>query len=63
MNKIEIIYLQIYTDESHFLNGGNTQTHMYNSMEDFILNCYGKLRKHEVVEDDIEKDAEEVEER
>lgn len=55
---------QIYTDESHLLNGGNTRTHLYNSMEDFLLNCYGKTRvPEEVVEEEVEKDDEEFEER
>ncbi|XP_053385906.1 dipeptidyl peptidase 4-like isoform X1 [Mercenaria mercenaria] len=33
---------QIYTDENHNLDGGNTKKHLYNTMEDFILQCYGK---------------------
>ena len=63
LNYIEFMNFQIYTDESHLLNGGNTRTHLYNSMEDFILNCYGKSRRHEAVEEQVEKDDEEAEER
>ena len=32
-------------------------------MEDFILECYGKTREHSSNEENVDKDAEEVEER
>lgn len=33
---------QIYTDQQHWLNGGNTRNHLYNTMEDFFFKCFGK---------------------
>lgn len=33
---------QIYTDEQHWLSGGNTRNHLYNTMEDFLYKCFGK---------------------
>ncbi|KAL5005835.1 hypothetical protein ScPMuIL_016993 [Solemya velum] len=40
---------QIYTDEQHALNGGNTKRHFYETMEDFLLECFtGKSRKFEL---------------
>ena len=54
--------LQIYPDETHFLNSGNTRTHLYNSMEEFLLNCYGKPRKKIEVTEEVDKDDEEIEE-
>ncbi|XP_052813264.1 dipeptidyl peptidase 4-like isoform X1 [Mya arenaria] len=53
---------QIYTDENHFLDGRNTKTHFYNTMEDFVLQCYGKKFTYEDLSSDAsEKDIEEEE--
>ncbi|GAB1600683.1 dipeptidyl peptidase 4-like isoform X4 [Argonauta hians] len=37
---------QIYTDEQHNLNAGNTYRHLHDTMEDFLLECFsGKSNK------------------
>lgn len=55
--------LQVYPDENHFLNGGNTKIHSYNTMEDFILHCYGKaINLDELNADMSEKDTDEDDE-
>ncbi|XP_029635770.1 dipeptidyl peptidase 4 isoform X1 [Octopus sinensis] len=37
---------QIYTDEQHSLNTGNTYRHLHETMEDFLLECFnGKSKK------------------
>ncbi|XP_052228345.1 dipeptidyl peptidase 4-like [Dreissena polymorpha] len=38
----------IYTDQQHWLSGGNTRNHLYNSIEDFIFKCYGKTAPRHV---------------
>jgi hypothetical protein len=53
--------LQIYTDENHNLEGGNTKKHLHNTMEDFILQCYGKPTNFDELNDfslEAEKDVE-----
>ncbi|KAL4217252.1 Inactive dipeptidyl peptidase 10 [Mactra antiquata] len=53
---------QIYPDENHFLDGGNTRTHLYNTMEDFILQCYGKPTNFDELNNFVsDKDTEGVE--
>ncbi|KAL4217433.1 Inactive dipeptidyl peptidase 10 [Mactra antiquata] len=32
---------QIYTDSQHSINEGNSRRHLYNTLEDFLLQCYG----------------------
>ena len=52
---------QIYTDEQHALSGGNTQRHLYNTLEDFLLQCYGQPSQLEAhTQEPTEKDAEEA---
>ncbi|XP_052248181.1 dipeptidyl peptidase 4-like isoform X2 [Dreissena polymorpha] len=31
---------QFYIDQQHSINGGNSRTHLYNTLEDFLLNCF-----------------------
>ncbi|XP_069107349.1 dipeptidyl peptidase 4-like [Argopecten irradians] len=39
---------QIYTDQQHGLNGGNSRRHLYETMEDFLKECFtGKSKKFE----------------
>ncbi|XP_021342570.1 dipeptidyl peptidase 4-like isoform X6 [Mizuhopecten yessoensis] len=39
---------QIYTDQQHALNGGNSRRHLYETMEDFLKECFtGKSKKFE----------------
>ncbi|KAH3751812.1 dipeptidyl peptidase 4-like [Dreissena polymorpha] len=54
---------QIYPDENHFLNGQSTKIHLYNTMEDFILHCYGKPKSIiEFISEPSEKDVDPPEE-
>ncbi|KAK3082641.1 hypothetical protein FSP39_001205, partial [Pinctada imbricata] len=40
---------QIYTDQHHDLDGGNTKRHLYETMEDFLNECFhGKSKKFEL---------------
>ncbi|XP_060593253.1 inactive dipeptidyl peptidase 10-like isoform X2 [Ruditapes philippinarum] len=41
---------QIYTDQQHWLNGGNTRNHLYNTMEDFLFRSFGRTPPREVPE-------------
>ncbi|XP_060074299.1 dipeptidyl peptidase 4-like isoform X2 [Ylistrum balloti] len=39
---------QIYTDQQHGLDGGNSRRHLYETMEDFLKECFtGKSKKFE----------------
>ncbi|XP_064598023.1 dipeptidyl peptidase 4-like [Liolophura sinensis] len=45
--------LQIYTDENHFLNGGHTRRHLYETMQDFLEECFtGKSKKFDAREEE-----------
>lgn len=50
---------QIYTDQQHWLNGGNTRKHLFNSMEDFMFRCFGRTPPREVPEVVIVEEEEE----
>lgn len=48
--------LQVYTDQQHGLNGGNTKKHLYESMEDFLGECFeGVSKKFEMKQKEHEK--------
>lgn len=53
---------QIYTDQQHWLNGGNTRTHLYNTMENFLYQCYGKITQREKDEAEMSEKDDEVDE-
>ncbi|XP_050418288.1 dipeptidyl peptidase 4 isoform X4 [Patella vulgata] len=41
LNEANIYYrTQIYTDKHHGLEGGNTRNHLYETMEDFLIECF-----------------------
>lgn len=45
---VHMFLYQIYTDENHFLNGGHTRRHLYETMQDFLEECFtGKSKKFE----------------
>ena len=44
------------------LNGGNTRTHLFNTMENFLYQCYGKTSTRETVSDDVSEKDDDVEE-
>ncbi|KAK3607739.1 hypothetical protein CHS0354_040649 [Potamilus streckersoni] len=56
---------QIYTDQQHSLNGGNTQKHLYETMEDFLLECFtgssGKFEKSKASPENKQEPFEEEE--
>uniref|UniRef100_A0A0B6ZW87 Uncharacterized protein n=1 Tax=Arion vulgaris TaxID=1028688 RepID=A0A0B6ZW87_9EUPU len=35
--------LQVYTDKNHGIQGGNTRKHLYETMEDFLIECFQGL--------------------
>ncbi|XP_052812191.1 dipeptidyl peptidase 4-like isoform X2 [Mya arenaria] len=37
---------QFYTDQQHSINGGNSRKHLYNTLEDFLLQCLGGTQSH-----------------
>lgn len=48
--------LQVYTDQQHGLSGGNTKKHLYESMEDFLGECFeGVSKKFEMKQKEHEK--------
>lgn len=48
--------MQVYTDQQHGLNGGNTKKHLYESMEDFLGECFeGVSKKFEMKQKEHEK--------
>ncbi|XP_052772583.1 prolyl endopeptidase FAP-like isoform X4 [Mya arenaria] len=49
----------IYTDQQHWLSGGNTRNHLYNSMEDFLFTCYGKTAPRHQIPVVFEEDEDE----
>ncbi|MEW8548399.1 MAG: hypothetical protein AB2693_33260 [Candidatus Thiodiazotropha sp.] len=59
---IHLFNFQIYTDQQHWLNGGNTRTHLYNTMENFLYQCYGKVTQREKEEAEMSEKDDEVEE-
>lgn len=50
---------QIYTDQQHSINGGNSRRHLWNTLEDFLLQCYGgtRTRMDELNRESSEKDV------
>ncbi|XP_053385534.1 dipeptidyl peptidase 4-like isoform X2 [Mercenaria mercenaria] len=50
---------QIYTDQQHSIRGGNSRRHLWNTLEDFLLQCYGgsRTRLDELNKESSEKDA------
>ncbi|XP_061163916.1 dipeptidyl peptidase 4-like isoform X3 [Saccostrea echinata] len=48
--------LQVYTDQQHGLRGGNTRKHLFESLEDFLGECFeGKSKKFEMKQKELEK--------
>ncbi|XP_060571687.1 dipeptidyl peptidase 4-like isoform X1 [Ruditapes philippinarum] len=49
---------QIYTDQQHSINGGNSRRHLWNTLEDFLFQCYGgtRTRLDELNKESSEKD-------
>lgn len=48
--------MQVYTDQQHGLSGGNTKKHLYESMEDFLGECFeGVSKKFEMKQKEHEK--------
>ncbi|XP_022322277.2 dipeptidyl peptidase 4-like isoform X35 [Crassostrea virginica] len=48
--------LQVYTDQQHGLSGGNTKKHLYESMEDFLGECFeGVSKKFEMKQKEHDK--------
>lgn len=40
---------QVYPDQQHSLNGGNTHRHLYESMDDFLKECFfGQSKKFDL---------------
>ena len=49
-------HLQVYTDQQHGLSGGNTKKHLYESMEDFLGECFeGVSKKFEMKQKEHDK--------
>lgn len=63
LTNADIYYrVQVYTDQQHSLDGGNTRKHLYNSLEDFLLQCYGEKSQTDTHnQESSEKDADEHE--
>lgn len=37
---------QFYTDQQHSINGGNSRQHLWNTLDDFLLQCFSDTRTH-----------------
>ena len=56
LNKTWRFHLQVYTDQQHGLSGGNTKKHLYESMEDFLGECFeGVSKKFEMKQKEHDK--------